>query len=175
MTQPLDLLCDRLDTPVGGLDLVADQSGRLCAAEWCDHRDRLERALRLQFGAGGYRLRNTANPGGITAALAAYFRGELRAIDDLQVAARGTQFQRAVWDELRRIPCGETITYAALARRVGRPTAVRAVGHANGANPVSVVVPCHRVVGTDGRLTGYGGGIERKCWLLAHEQGAGAR
>jgi len=76
----------------------------------------------------------------------------------------------AVWQALRRIPCGEVVSYAALARRVGHPSAVRAVGHANGANPVSIVVPCHRVIGSDGTLTGYGGGIERKRWLLAHER-----
>jgi methylated-DNA-[protein]-cysteine S-methyltransferase len=98
----------------------------------------------------------------------------LDAIDGLAVAARGTDFQRSVWRALRRIPCGETTSYGALAQRIGRPTAVRAVGHANGANPVSIVVPCHRVIGSDGSLTGYGGGIERKRWLLAHEQRAGA-
>jgi methylated-DNA-[protein]-cysteine S-methyltransferase len=82
----------------------------------------------------------------------------------------GTDFQRTVWQALRRIPCGTTISYGELARRIGRPAAVRAVGLANGANPVGVVVPCHRVIGADGSLTGYGGGIERKRWLLAHER-----
>ena len=82
----------------------------------------------------------------------------------------GTPFQQAVWRALRRIPTGETLSYAELARRIGRPGAVRAVGRANGANPASIVVPCHRVIGSDGTLTGYGGGIERKRWLLAHER-----
>jgi methylated-DNA-[protein]-cysteine S-methyltransferase len=81
----------------------------------------------------------------------------------------GTEFQRAVWNALRSIPCGETLSYGALARRIGRPSAVRAVGLANGANPVGVVVPCHRVIGSDGTLTGYGGGLSRKRWLLEHE------
>ena len=81
----------------------------------------------------------------------------------------GTPFQKTVWKTLRKIECGHTISYAELARRIGRPSAVRAVGLANGQNPVSVVVPCHRVIGSDGRLTGYGGGLPRKKWLLEHE------
>jgi methylated-DNA-[protein]-cysteine S-methyltransferase len=105
----------------------------------------------------------------LSSALSAYFDGELSAIDRLTVATGGTEFQKSVWRALRAIPCGETISYATLAERVGRPKAVRAVGHANGDNPVSVVVPCHRVIGTSGSLTGYGGGIARKRWLLAHE------
>ena len=171
MAEPIDLLVDRLATPIGELGVVADAAGRLCAIEWTDHEDRLERSLRLQYGARGFMLKPAANPAGLTAALDAYFRGDLGAIDGLPVAVGGTDFQRAVWRALRRIPCGETTSYGALARRIGRPAAVRAVGHANGANPVSVVVPCHRVIGADGSLTGYGGGIERKRWLLAHERG----
>ncbi len=84
-------------------------------------------------------------------------------------ATDGTDFQRAVWRELRRIPSGKTISYAELAKRIGRPKAVRAVGLANRSNPISIVVPCHRVIGSDGSLTGYGGGMERKDWLLRHE------
>jgi methylated-DNA-[protein]-cysteine S-methyltransferase len=170
MAEPVRLLADRLPTPVGELLLVADTDGRLCAAEWTDHEDRLQRSLRLQCGARGYALAPAANPAGLTAALAAYFRGELGAIDTLPVSAGGSEFQRLVWRALRQIPCGRTTSYGALAQRIGRPTAVRAVGLANGANPVSVVVPCHRVIGSDGSLTGYGGGIERKRWLLEHEQ-----
>ena len=84
-------------------------------------------------------------------------------------ATGGTDFQRHVWRALRAIRCGTTVTYGALAQRIGRPAAVRAVGHANGANPISIVVPCHRVIGADRSLTGYGGGIARKRWLLIHE------
>jgi methylated-DNA-[protein]-cysteine S-methyltransferase len=102
--------------------------------------------------------------------MVAYFSGELTAIDTLPVATGGTEFQRLVWSELRRIPCGASISYSELARRIGRPAAVRAVGLANGANPIGIVVPCHRVIGANGTLTGYGGGIERKRWLLAHER-----
>ncbi|GIK99361.1 MAG: methylated-DNA--protein-cysteine methyltransferase [Alphaproteobacteria bacterium] len=170
MAEPRRLVIDRLGTPLGELLIVADAVGRLCAIEWSDQEDRLRASLRLQNRAGGYVLTPAASATGNGAALAAYFRGDLAAIDELDIADCGTPFQRAVWQALRRIPCGGTVSYAALAQRIGRPAAVRAVGHANGANPVSIVVPCHRVIGSDGSLTGYGGGIERKRWLLAHER-----
>jgi len=100
--------------------------------------------------------------------LDAYFAGELQEFD-LPLAPAGTPFQRRVWSELERIPFGETISYSTLADRLGNPRAVRAVGLANGRNPLSIVVPCHRVIGADGTLVGYGGGLERKRWLLEHE------
>ena len=171
MAKSFQFLRDRIKTPIGDLDLVADEDGQLRAVEWTDHADRMHHSLRLQYGKDGYALKSARNPSGFSAALRAYFAGELAAIDRLKVATGGTAFQKSVWKTLRTIACGETITYATLAKRVGRPTAVRAVGHANGDNPISVVVPCHRVIGTNGSLTGYGGGIERKRWLLAHEQG----
>jgi methylated-DNA-[protein]-cysteine S-methyltransferase len=102
--------------------------------------------------------------------LAEYFAGE-RTSFDLPMQLEGSAFQRTVWHALTRIPYGQTISYGELARRVGRPAASRAVGLANGRNPISIVVPCHRVIGSSGALTGYGGGIERKRWLLAHERG----
>jgi methylated-DNA-[protein]-cysteine S-methyltransferase len=101
--------------------------------------------------------------------LAAYFAGELKAFD-LPLALAGTPFQKRVWAELRRIPFGETISYLELARRVGNPKASRAVGSANGQNPVAVIVPCHRVIASDGTLGGFGGGLDRKEWLLNHEK-----
>lgn len=100
--------------------------------------------------------------------LAEYFAGERRCFD-LAFTGQGTPFQRRVWQALTEIPFGGTISYGELARRIGQPTAARAVGLANGQNPISIVVPCHRVMGANGALTGYGGGIERKRWLLAHE------
>lgn len=169
MAEAIQFLTDRIKTPVGDLDLVADADGRLRAVEWTDHADRMHRSLRIQYGQ--YELKSARNPADLSAALRNYFQGDLHAIDRLKVATGGTDFQKSVWKALRGIACGETITYAVLAQRVGRPTAVRAVGHANGDNPISVVVPCHRVIGTNGSLTGYGGGIARKRWLLAHEQG----
>jgi methylated-DNA-[protein]-cysteine S-methyltransferase len=101
--------------------------------------------------------------------LRAYFAGE-RDEFDVPLSAAGTTFQREVWDALARIPYGETISYGELARRVGKPSASRAVGLANGRNPLPIIVPCHRVIGANGTLTGYGGGIERKQWLLEHER-----
>jgi len=100
--------------------------------------------------------------------LAAYFAGRLT-VFDLPLALHGTEFQRRVWAALREIPFGETISYAELARRVSNVAAVRAVGAANGRNPIPIIVPCHRVIGSDGSLTGFGGGLERKRWLLEHE------
>lgn len=102
--------------------------------------------------------------------LAEYFDGKRTAFD-LQLAPRGTAFQRRVWDALQDIPFGETASYGDIARRIGKPTASRAVGYANGSNPISVIIPCHRVIGANGSLTGYGGGIERKQLLLEHEAG----
>ncbi|MGO8856912.1 MAG: methylated-DNA--[protein]-cysteine S-methyltransferase [Steroidobacteraceae bacterium] len=102
-------------------------------------------------------------------ALEAYFEGNLAAIDRLPTAIHGTAFQCQVWDALRSIPFGQTISYATLAARIGRPSAARTVGLANGANPIAIVVPCHRVMAAHGALTGYGGGLARKQWLLAHE------
>ena len=162
-----ELLVDRLPTPLGELVLVADTDGRLLSLEWTDGDRGLPQRLAEQGPA-----RAAADPGGLTTALAAYFGGDLQAIDALPVAAAGTAFQQEVWRALRDIPCGETVSYGTLAARIGRPAAVRAVGLANGANPVGIVVPCHRVIGADGSLTGYGGGLERKRWLLAHERAA---
>ena len=170
MAEPLQLLIDRIKTPIGPLAIVADRDGALRAVEWTDHDDRMHHSLRLHYGEDGYVLKPARNPAGLSAGIRAYFDGDLAAIDRLRVATGGTDFQESVWRALRAIPCGETITYAMLAERVGRPRAIRAAGHANGDNPISVVVPCHRVIGTNGSLTGYGGGIERKRWLLAHER-----
>jgi methylated-DNA-[protein]-cysteine S-methyltransferase len=169
MPEILTLRLDRLATPVGELVLLADERDRLRAVDWSDHEPRMLRLLARHYGAAGYRLAAARDPGGLTGRLAAYFAGEPAAIEGLPSETAGTAFQRAVWRALRAIPCGTAISYAELARRIGRPAAVRAVGLANGANPVGVVVPCHRVIGKNGSLTGYGGGLERKRWLLAHE------
>jgi methylated-DNA-[protein]-cysteine S-methyltransferase len=163
------LVHDELDTPVGVLHLLADSSGRLHALGWFDGHDRMANVLAAYRARHGGELENADNPNGLTAALRSYFAGDLDAIRDLPVDFHGTEFQRAVWSALRTIPCGETWSYGALARRIGRPSAVRAVGLANGSNPVGIVVPCHRVIGSNGTLTGYGGGLERKRWLLEHE------
>jgi methylated-DNA-[protein]-cysteine S-methyltransferase len=106
----------------------------------------------------------------VIARLRAYFAGDLSAADTIGVDVEGTEFQHKVWNKLREIPCGSTLSYRDLAAAVGAPKAVRAVGAANGANPTAIVVPCHRVIGANGDLVGYGGGIERKRWLLKHEK-----
>ena len=173
-TPVLRLRIDRTDTPIGELIVVADAEGRLRATHWADGEARLVRMFQRHYGEHGFALEPARDPSGLTAAISAYFDGDLAVIDGLPVAMEGTPFQRAVWTALRAIPAGTTLSYSALARRIDRPSAVRAVGLANGANPVGVVVPCHRVVGADGTLTGYGGGIFRKRWLLAHEASAGS-
>jgi methylated-DNA-[protein]-cysteine S-methyltransferase len=156
---------DAIDSPVGRLTL-AERAGRVCL---------------LHFGADGAdvdRMLDRWYPGeprarqeiaGLRTQLARYFGGDVGVLDGIAVELNGTPFQKRVWQALRRIPGGSTISYAELARRIGDPAAVRAVGTANGANPVAVIVPCHRVIGSNGRLTGYGGGLPRKQWLLEHE------
>lgn len=170
MNEVLRLFLDRLPTPIGDMLLVADGEGNLRATFWTDQEEDLRRVLEHHYPGFQLELEPARNPHGLTAALAAYFAGDLHAIDKLPVATAGTPFQREVWRALRDIPCGTTISYGELARRIGRPAAVRAVGLANGSNPIGVVVPCHRLIGSNGSLTGYGGGIERKRWLLDHER-----
>jgi methylated-DNA-[protein]-cysteine S-methyltransferase len=169
MSKVLQLLIDRIDTPIGEFPIVPDHQGNLRATDWTEHQERMQRFLKLHYGASGFRLEAARNLHGLTTAIKDYFRGNLKAIDELPVQTAGTPFQREVWRALRNIDCGTTISYAQLAQQIGRPAAVRAVGLANGFNPVGIVVPCHRVIGSDGSLTGYGGGIERKRWLLEHE------
>lgn len=153
---------------LGKLFLVF-RDGRLCALEFGDPGPGKLAALHHRFGERELRP-GPGNPV-ILDRLDAYFAGDLRAIDPIPVDLWGTSFQQRVWGELRKIPPGRTISYLDLARAIDRPGAVRAVGRANGANPVSIVVPCHRVIASDGSMCGYGGGIERKRWLLGHEAG----
>ena len=169
MREPLDLLIDRLQTPIGELLIIADRDGKLRTIDWTDHEARMRQLLDRYYGKGGYTLTPARDPGGLTTAMRAYFKGDLDVIDKLPVATTGTPFQQSVWKALRKIRRGQTISYAELARRIGKPKAVRAAGLANGSNPISIVVPCHRVIGSNGSLTGYGGGLHRKQWLLAHE------
>jgi len=159
----------RYDTPIGEMLIAHDEDGAVRALDWEDYEPRMHRLLRLHYGEGGVELHTGVLPSSVRDALDAYFAGELEALDGVEVRTRGTTFQRAVWGGLRSIQVGTAWSYADLAGFVGRPAAVRAVGAANGANPVGVIVPCHRVIGADGSLTGYGGGIERKRWLLRHE------
>ncbi len=156
---------DEFDTPLGRLAVLVDDDARLHVVGWLTDHPRMRKYLPVDG------VRRADNPAGCRVALQAYFDGEVAVLQDLRVAPLGTPFQQTVWKALREIPCGTTTTYGELAARIGNPKAVRAVGLANGANPVGIVVPCHRVIGADGSLTGYGGGLERKRWLLQHEAG----
>jgi len=148
----------RVDSPLGPITFAAGPRG-LCALSLGGRMPELPAPAR-----------DGKPPREIAAALEAYFAGDLRAIDTLEVDPQGTAFQRRVWAALRTIPAGTTWSYAELARVVGQPTATRAVGAANGRNPIALVVPCHRVIASDGTLGGYGGGLEMKRWLLRHER-----
>ena len=163
----MEFLIDHLETPIGTMRIICDEAGNLRATDWDDHEDRFLRLLRIHYGE--VNPRPVSNPFGLIAALKRYFEGDATAIDGLPTETNGTGFQRDVWAELRRIPPGTTISYGQLAQRIGRPKAVRAVGLANGSNPIGIIVPCHRVIGSTGKLTGYGGGLHRKEWLLRHE------
>ena len=165
----MELLVDSFDSPLGPVSLASD--GRaLVALEFCS-RQAMASRLRARFGKG-VALRAVPDPLGLTGRARAYFAGDLGALAAVPVEGGGTPFQRRVWAALRDIPAGETESYSALAARLGAPRAARAVGLANGRNPVAIAVPCHRVLGADGSLTGYAGGLERKRWLLQHERPA---
>jgi methylated-DNA-[protein]-cysteine S-methyltransferase len=158
---------EQFATPAGVILLLTDDHEQVRALDWEDYAARMQQLLRLHYGLVLLEPKHAVSAS--RRAVEAYFAGTLAAIDALPVKTGGTAFQREVWAALRTIPTGQTTTYGRLAHRLGRPKAMRAVGMANGANPVSIIVPCHRVIGADASLTGYGGGLERKRWLLRHE------
>ncbi len=168
LREPGGFRLERLASPLGELALVVDDAGRLRTLGWSDLEARWRGDLARRHGSDVH-LRQGPALSEAAQALSGCFAGALNALETLAVAPGGTPFQEAVWRALRSIPPGSTLSYAQLAARIGRPTSVRAVGHANGANPISLVIPCHRLLGAGGALTGYGGGLERKRWLLAHE------
>jgi methylated-DNA-[protein]-cysteine S-methyltransferase len=163
--RPVPLGLDRLQTPLGELLLVCrDES--LYALDFVDFGPRMEALLARRFER--FELVALSQPHRITLLVARYFGGEPDAVEAIRVDAGGTPFQRRVWAALRTIPAGQTRTYGELAAQLGG-THARAVGRANSLNPVAIVVPCHRVIGTDATLIGYAGGLHRKRWLLDHE------
>ncbi len=162
----MNLFIDRIPSPIGIVLIVSDGVA-LNGLDFGDHEDRMMQLMRIHYGA--CTLEPMRNPAGLRDRLEAYFARDFAAIDNIVVQTGGTPFQKEVWAELRRIPLGATTTYGELAAKIGRPKSSRAVGMANGSNPVGIVVPCHRVIGASGALTGYGGGIDRKRWLLEHE------
>lgn len=153
-------------SPVGTLTLAAAES-RLVALCFAGLWEKRVRDFERRFE--DCRLVRRGDAAGAKARLARYFEGDLAALDDIEVESHGTPFQQAVWRQLRLIPAGQTRSYAEIAAAVGAPAAVRAVGAANGANPIGIVVPCHRVIGSNGKLTGFAGGLASKRWLLDHE------
>jgi methylated-DNA-[protein]-cysteine S-methyltransferase len=163
----MHLLLERYRTPVAELLLVTDDDGALRALEFADHKSRMKRLLRDHYG--DYTLADGAAPASIHQAIDAYFDRDPYALDAIRIATGGTPFQRAVWRAVRKIKFGTTKSYGQIAAKIGRSNASRAVGAANGSNPIAIVVPCHRVIGANGALTGYGGGLPRKRWLLDHE------
>ena len=167
---PERLRLDRLATPIGEALIVTDEAGLLRAFDWADCEFSMARLLRLHYGS--VVPEPGVAPGNVRRLLRNYFDGDFECLRDIEWRTAGTPFQRAVWTGLTMIAPGETLSYAELAAKLGCPKSVRAVGTANGSNPISVVVPCHRVIGADGSLTGYGGGINRKRWLLKHEGAA---
>ncbi|WP_022964403.1 methylated-DNA--[protein]-cysteine S-methyltransferase [Halopseudomonas pelagia] len=165
----MQFLLDTVETPVGQLFLVTDEQGALRALDFEDYRARLERLLDKYYRHYQLDPLPGSAPEPLIQALTAYFAGDLAALESIPAETAGTAFQRSVWQALRAIPAGQTRSYGQLAAAIGHPSASRAVGLANGSNPVALVVPCHRVIGASGKLTGYGGGLWRKHWLLEHE------
>ena len=162
----MELRTDTIDSELGPIVIVTDARA-LCALDFGDCEERMKNFLTRRFE--DFALRHEANPLGVSEKVRAYLAGDLQALDSVAVDPGGTAFQRTVWSALRTIPVGATRTYGQLAASIGRPTAPRAVGLANGRNPVAIVIPCHRLIGSNAALTGYGGGLPRKQWLLRHE------
>src|SRR5215469_598341 len=169
-TQPDYLILDTIPAPIGAFLVATDQDGVLRAVDFWADEPRLRTLLKRQYG--DVRVETGQAPAPIRRAFEDYFAGDIRALEKVPVATVGTGFQRKVWAALQRIPAGETRSYGQLAAEIGEPDAARAVGLANGQNPIAIVIPCHRVIGADGSLTGFGGGLPRKRWLLTHEGAA---
>jgi methylated-DNA-[protein]-cysteine S-methyltransferase len=160
------ILTDHIETPIGPMLLMVEDD-MIIGLEFDDQPERYMKDIRRRYP--DHAMRGKSNPCGFSDHVRAYYAGDVSAVDDLPAKGGGTPFQERVWAELRRIKVGTTVAYGELASRLGDKNAMRAVGLANGRNPISVVVPCHRVIGSDGTLTGYGGGLPRKTWLLNHE------
>lgn len=167
--RPMKLTQSYLDTPTGTMMLMTDEHDHIRLLEWTDHRARMNTLLARLYPGVAITIHEVDSHPVYTDALLRYFDGDIRALDKLPVAFGGTDFQRSVWQALRAIPAGQTWSYGQLAAYIGNPNAMRAVGLANGANPIAIIIPCHRVIGANGALTGYGGGMARKQFLLAHE------
>jgi methylated-DNA-[protein]-cysteine S-methyltransferase len=162
----------RMPSPVGEL-LIVCTAQAVHFLDYSDYEARMHSLLRARYDSA-YTLRDADDPLELRSRLQAYFGGEFQAVDDIPVETGGTPFQQSVWQALRTIPAGHTATYGQQAARIGKPAATRAVGRTNGLNPIAIILPCHRVIGASGALTGYAGGLQRKAWLLQHEGVHGA-
>ncbi len=162
----------RIPTPVGEMLIAVDDQDRLRVLDWDSHFERMVRLMERYYGPRAVALLDSEADHPVAHKLMDYVAGDIAAIDEIATETPGTGFQRRVWAALREIPAGQTWSYGRLAAHIGEPGSARAVGLANGSNPIGIVVPCHRVIGANGSLTGYGGGIERKRWLLRHEGAA---
>jgi methylated-DNA-[protein]-cysteine S-methyltransferase len=162
-----ELFLDEVPSPIGVILTVFHQDA-LCALDYTEYEARMRKLLERRFGE--VKLTARRDSSGVRGCLEAYFAGEIGVLDDIEVDCQGTGFQTRVWSALRTIAPGQTASYGEIAARLGCPSAARAVGLANSLNPVAIVVPCHRVVGAKGKLTGYAGGLDRKRWLLDHER-----
>lgn len=167
---PVSLTTQTIETPIGAVVIATDEDAALYVVEFADCQARIEHWLSRHEKAGPFRLEAGSISPAIKHAFTRYFSGDVAALDALAVKFVGTPFHQQVWSRLRTIRPGGTLSYGAFAQQLGRPQSARAVGHANGANPLSIVVPCHRLVAADGALTKYGGGLARKRWLLDHER-----
>ena len=157
---------DEFASPIGRI-LFASDGDAVCSLDFSGYEDRMQALIAKRYPKCDFQ--RGSDPMRLSKVLRRYFDGDLTAFDDVRVRTDGTAFQELVWKALREIPVGTTWSYGQLAARIGRPQASRAVGHANGQNPVAIIVPCHRVIGSSSQLTGYGGGLHRKEWLLRHE------
>jgi methylated-DNA-[protein]-cysteine S-methyltransferase len=162
----MELFIDRIDSALGKILLVSNGE-RLCALDYADYENRMMMLLKRHYP--DFQLREVRDPQGFSSVIRAYLVGDIDGINYIPVNTGGTAFQQQVWSALRMIPPGTVLTYGELATQLGKPTAYRAVGMTNALNPIAIVVPCHRLVGANGALTGYAGGLERKRWLLQHE------
>jgi methylated-DNA-[protein]-cysteine S-methyltransferase len=162
----MKLLIDRFESPIGTIVLIT-HGDRLCALDFADYEQRTLSLLSKRYQS--FELVAHIDPHGFSSQIRVYLAGDYASLHDIPIDPGGTDFQQLVWQELRQIPVGKTITYGELATQLGKPTAARAVGMANSLNPIAIVVPCHRVIGAGSKLTGYAGGLARKQWLLAHE------
>jgi methylated-DNA-[protein]-cysteine S-methyltransferase len=162
----MELWIDKIPSAIGTILLIVE-GPHLCALDYAGYEQRMTELLKPRYG--GFRLKKSCDPCGLSTRMRAYLSGEYSALDEIPISTGGTPFQQRVWAALRTIPPGTVMTYGEMAMKLGKPGAFRAVGAANAVNPIAIVVPCHRLVGAKGSLTGYAGGLERKRWLLEHE------